>query len=91
MADDVNIQEMYRYNYQQVTPDKLVPGDLVFLSDGSADVTHGGLVISVADDAIRLVNASSYYGQVAEDDWPLVGDKRGQRIVGYGRLLMTIE
>lgn len=90
-ANDATIEALYEWNYQQMTPDKLVPGDIVFLSDGTADVTHGGLVISATAEAIRFLNASSCHGQTVEDEWPLASEKREQRIVGYGRLLMCIE
>lgn len=90
-ADDATIEALYEWNYQRVTLGELVPGDLVFISDGSATVTHGGLVVQATADTIRFLNASSYCGEVVEDEWPLTGERRGQRVVGYGRLLMTIE
>ncbi|MGE5554384.1 MAG: C40 family peptidase [Betaproteobacteria bacterium] len=89
-AEDANMAELFRYNYRPLPATELTPGDLVFLSDGRADVTHGGLVVSVTAEAIRFLNASSYHKAVAEEEWPLVGEKRGQRIVGYGRLLLSL-
>ncbi|MDI6872366.1 MAG: NlpC/P60 family protein [Bacillota bacterium] len=59
MAEDANMEELYRHNYQPMPVTQLTPGDLVFLSDGTADVTHGGLVVSVTAEAIRFLNASS--------------------------------
>lgn len=66
------------------------PGDIVFLSDGTARVTHGGLFVRWVDgETLEFVNASSYFGQVVVDSWPLHGEKRNQRFVAFGRLTLA--
>src|SRR5690606_20421258 len=46
------------------------------------------LVISISDTEVTFVNASSYHGEVTVESWPLVGKKRDQWVVGFGRLLV---
>jgi len=56
-------------------------------------MTHGGLFIEWVDDTkteFRFVNASSYWGRVEIDTWPVEGTKRDQWFVGAGRLQMVI-
>ena len=69
------------------------PGDIVFITDNAETITHGGLFIEWVDETMtefRFVNASSYYGEVVIDTWPVEGEKRGQWFVGAGRLLVTL-
>lgn len=86
-APDASMADLWVWNVALKPPQDLVPGDLVFLADDSGQVVHGGLFMEWAgDDVLRFVNASSYSGQVVVDEWPLHGEKRGQRFAGAGRL-----
>ncbi len=86
-APDASMADLWVWNVALKPPRDLVPGDIVFLADASGDVVHGGLFVEWAgSDALRFVNASSYSGQVVVDEWPLHGEKRGQRFAGAGRL-----
>jgi len=86
-APDASMADLWIWNVALKPPRDLVPGDLVFLADDSGQVVHGGLFMEWAgDDVLRFVNASSYSGHVIVDEWPLHGEKRGQRFAGAGRL-----
>lgn len=39
-------------------------------------------------EVFEFVNASSYFGEVAIDTWPVDGEKRDQWYVGAGRLVI---
>lgn len=89
LASDVKQDELWRYNVLRIAPEAMKPGDIVFITDDPATVTHGGLFIQWADEAhteFEFVNASSYYGRVVVDTWPVGESKRGQWFVGAGRL-----
>lgn len=85
--------DLYRYNVRLIPLQSACPGDIVFITDGSGAVTHGGLFIGwKGATTLEFVNASSYADneKVVKDFWPIHGEKRGQRIVGIGRLLVTM-
>lgn len=89
ICDDVTIDELYNYNVRPLRKDELLPGDIVFITNEKDRVTHGGLFVEWKDDkTIEFLNASSYYGKVLIDDWPVEGTKRGQWLVGFGRLMV---
>lgn len=86
-APDASMADLWVWNVALKPPQDLVPGDIVFLADASGDVVHGGLFVGwTGSDAFRFVNASSHSGQVVVDEWPLHGEKRGQKFAGAGRL-----
>lgn len=93
IADDATQDELWRYNVLYLTRDQIRPGDIVFITNDPERMTHGGLFIEWVDETMtefRFVNASSYYGEVVIDTWPVEGEKRGQWFVGAGRLLVTL-
>lgn len=94
IADDATQDELWRYNVLPLTPEQMQPGDIVFITNDSERMTHGGLFIAWVNEArteFRFVNASSYYGEVVIDTWPVEGEKRGQWFAGAGRLLVTVN
>lgn len=90
---DATQDELWRYNVVVIPPHEMKPGDIVFITDNEEHISHGGLFIEWVDAEMtefRFVNASSYYGEVVIDTWPLQGTKRGQWFVGAGRLQIVI-
>ena len=86
-VDDARISELWQYNVELVPAEDARRGDLVFVTDTPNAVTHGGLFVRWIDsNNIEFVNASSFYGAVVVDTWPLVGTKREQWLVGIGRM-----
>lgn len=86
---DVNMHELYTYNVRLLDNNELFPGDIVFITHDKDRITHGGLFIGWKDnETIEFLNASSYYGKVLIDEWPIQGTKRGQWFVGCGRLIV---
>lgn len=90
IVTDATMHEIYSLYCAKLSPVEARPGDIVAIAqDGSAVITHGGLVERVDGNEVWFVNASSYHGRVVSDAWPLVGSKRGQHVVGFGRLLVV--
>ena len=85
---DATMDHMWRYATERVPARLARPGDVVFITGEDGRITHGGLVISVSETEVKFVNASSYFGEVVVDTWPLDGTKRGQWVVGFGRLVV---
>ena len=85
---DVNMDQIFRYNSRLIEPEAVAAGDLVFITDNETTITHGGLVIEHSETSITFINASSYYEIVTVDTWPVSGQTRGQRIAGFGRLIV---
>lgn len=92
VVEDTTQDELWRYNVLMIPPEQMKPGDIVFITDNEERISHGGLFIEWVDAEMtefQFVNASSYYGEVVIDTWPLEGTKRGQWFVGAGRLLVV--
>ncbi len=88
---DVTMDAMHRYGTEAVPDDELQPGDIVFITNSSDRITHGGLFVRwISDDQFEFMNASSYFGEVAIDTWPSDGEKRDQWYVGAGRLVVPV-
>lgn len=88
---DVSIETIYRSCSRPLDEAEVVKGDVVFITDDPAGITHGGLVMEVKADTVVFLNASSYYGKVLVDEWPVDTAVRDQRIAGYGRLVVSIK
>ena len=87
ITNDVNADELYKFNVTPLNKDEVLSGDIVFITGDKERITHAGLFIGWKDNStLELINASSYHGKVCVDEWPLNGTKRGQWIVGFGRL-----
>lgn len=84
---DATMDHLWRHASRPVSASDVRPGDLVFITGEDSRITHGGLVISVSETEVAFVNASSHYGEAVVDSWPLDGEKRGQWVVGFGRLI----
>ena len=94
IVEDATQDDLWRYNVLVIPPEQMRPGDIVFITSDPDRITHGGLFIEWVDDTkteFRFVNASSYWGRVEIDTWPVEGTKRDQWFVGAGRLLVTIN
>lgn len=84
---DVSMNGIWKYNIVPITPTDMRPGDIVFITGSESEMTHGGMFIEwVDEDTFRFINASSYYGAVVIDEWPIRGEVRGQWFAGAGRL-----
>ena len=82
------MQDLYDYNVLHIDRYQVLPGDIAFITADSNKITHGGLFISWIDsDKFRFINASSHYGKVIVDSFSVSRITRGQRLVGFGRLL----
>lgn len=88
ITKDATMEDLYNWNVNLIPPQKMVPGDIVFITKSEGDVTHGGLFIEWMDDGynrFKFVNASSYHKKVTIDTWSIEGTKRKQWFVGAGR------
>ena len=82
------MQDMYDLNVLHVDRNRVQPGDIVFITSDSNRISHGGLFVKwLGRDEFSFVDASSYYGKVVADSFPVSGYVRGQWLVGFGRLL----
>ena len=87
LCDDVTMDVLYKKNVTLVGKEDVQPGDIVFITNDETKITHGGLFMRWVDETtIGFINASSYYGNVVVDTWPLLGTKRDQWIAGFGKL-----
>jgi len=86
-ALDATIDHLWKYASRPVHASEVRSGDVVFITNENGRITHGGLVISVSETEVTFVNASSYHGEVVVETWPLEGEKRGQWVVAFGRLV----
>lgn len=87
IMSEATIWGLWLYNTERLLPEALAPGDIVFITNTDGSATHGGLFVRwLSEDELEFINASSYYGTVVIDSWPIVGTKRGQWFVGGGRL-----
>ena len=88
LVTDAPHRVIHAWNFQPLLPTQLQPGDLVFLTDGSRPITHGALFVRwvVPYEVMEFLDASAYLGKVMLQEWPLAGEKRGQRVVAVGRL-----
>lgn len=87
VADDADMELLYSRGCQAIPPEEVRPGDVVVMTDGQEAISHGGLVVSLSGDTVTFINASSAHGSVTMDQWPLHEWKRGQKIIGFGRVL----
>ena len=87
-TDDATMHQLYRFNVQEIPLQKMIPGDIVFITKEEGEITHGGMFIKWIKEyeEFKFINASSYFEKVAIDTWPVEGRKRGQWFVGAGRL-----
>lgn len=90
IVSDATMHEIYSWHCAKLSSVEAGPGDIVaIVQDGNEVITHGGLVERADSNEVWFINASSYHGRVVSDAWPLVGNKRGQHVVGFGRLLVV--
>lgn len=85
---DATVDELWRYDTSHLALDQIRPGDIVFIGDsGGSPIAHAGIFAEWVDtDTFKFIDASSYYGKVVVDTWPVSGTKRGQKFVGAGRI-----
>lgn len=90
---DARHKDVYDWNFQETELADLRPGDLVYISDGSAEVTHGMMFVEwvVPASVMRVLDASSRLMQVTTQEWPVGETVRGQKIVSAGRLLLKFR
>ena len=90
--DDASADILWRFNVERIATAVLRPGDLVFISSDAERVTHVGLFSRwLSTDTMEIIDASSYYGRVVVEPWPVSGIKRGQWLVGVGRMKTVIS
>ncbi len=77
ISDDATMQELYKWNVELVTPEKVKPGDIVFITNDEKTMAHGGLFIRWIrpNEEFQFINASSYFGKVTVDEW-LIGETK---------------
>ena len=89
IVNDINMDTMYNNNVRNILKEDTSPGDIVFITDDSSKITHGGIIVNLDGDLITFINASSYYGKVVIDTWDINELVRGQWIVGFGKLQLS--
>jgi hypothetical protein len=62
--------------------------DLVYIADGSAEVTHGAMLVRWVEPYTRMefLDASTRLEKVVIQEWPINKEMHGQRFVAAGRL-----
>lgn len=87
---DATMQDLYDWNVILITPQKVRPGDIVFITNDRRKVTHGGLFVSWIDETqFNFINASSRLGKVALDTWSINKTIREQWFVAFGRIQIS--
>lgn len=93
--DDGPHRLIYQYNFHPLPLEDLVPGDLVYITNGTAEVTHGAMFVEWVKplEVMRFLDASSRVDPttgreigVTIQEWPVHKEVRGQRFVAAGRL-----
>ncbi|MCF7915630.1 MAG: C40 family peptidase, partial [Spirochaetaceae bacterium] len=90
-VSDASMQMLYDYNVRRIGVEEVIPGDLIFITYDEGYISHGGLVVAVNGTSVQFINASSYYGKVAVDEWELSDTVRGQWIEAFGRLKVCVR
>ena len=86
-AADANHRDFFNWNFEPRAVSEMRPGDLVYITTGDEQVTHGMMFVEQLDaNTIRVLDASSRLMEVAMQDWPIDEEVRGQRLVAMGRL-----
>lgn len=88
VVDDLPHRHIYRWNFEPLPLEALVPGDLVYITDGSAPITHGALFVRWLEPYtwMEILDASTRLGAVTLQPWPVDHEHHGQRFVTAGRL-----
>lgn len=85
--DDITMDGLHRHGTEEIAPEELQPGDIVFITSEPDEMTHGGVFIQwISDLELEFINASSYHDAVVIDTWPVGSTKRGQWFAGAGRV-----
>lgn len=87
-APDAPHRDIYRYNFHPLPLEQIRPGDLVYITDGTAEVTHGAMFVEWVEPyrLMKFLDASSRLGEVTIQEWPVDQEHHGQRFVAAGRL-----
>lgn len=88
VVNDLPHRYIYRWNFQPLSLEELVPGDLVYISNGTAEVTHGAMFVRWIEPytVMEFLDASSRQQKVVIQPWPVHEEVQGQRFVAAGRL-----
>ena len=88
VVSDLPHRHIYRWNFQPLPLERLRPGDLVYITNGTAEVTHGAMFVRWLEPytVMEFLDASSARQQVVIQSWPIDQEVRGQRFVAAGRL-----
>lgn len=87
-ANDAPHRDIYRWNFHPLPLEDIRPGDLVYITDGSADVTHGAMFVEWVEPyrLMMFLDASTRVGKVTIQEWPVDEERHRQRFVAAGRL-----
>lgn len=88
VVSDLPHREIYRWNFEPLPLEDLRPGDLVYITDGTAPVTHGAMFVRWLEPytLMEFLDASTRQGKVVLQAWPVHEERHGQRFVAAGRL-----
>ncbi|MGI6082251.1 MAG: NlpC/P60 family protein [Limnochordia bacterium] len=89
---DTDHANLYERNLEILPLEQLRPGDIVYLTDGSAPVTHGAMFVRWIQpyEVMEFLDASTRLGEIVIQEWPVQGVVRGQWFVAGGRLKIVI-
>lgn len=87
-ANDAPHRYIYRYNFHPLPLEDIRPGDLIYITNGTAEVTHGAMFVEWVEPyrLMKFLDASSRLGEVTIQEWPVDEEHHGQRFVAAGRL-----
>lgn len=88
VVHDLPHRDIYRWNFERLPLEALRPGDLVYITNGTAEVTHGAMFVRWVEpySLMEFLDASTTQQKVVIQAWPVDEEVRGQRFVAAGRL-----
>ena len=84
---DATMSDLYYWNVKQISLEEMEAGDIIFMTSGENEVSHGGLFIEwINEKEFLFVHASSARGKVVTDHWNTEKSGAYHELIGAGRL-----
>lgn len=87
---DATMDDLYSWNVELIPIEEASPGDIVFITNKTERITHGGFFIRrVNEETVEILHASSYHGYTLKENWPIDKPVDDHWFVGIGRLVVA--